>query len=178
MIIAIDLDGVTLDSISSWLEQYHPEYTPEDIQEWNAWRWVDGCDSEAQFFAEFNIQDPNKVKLIDGAREVILCLEKEHTIYFLTSKSKECEEWSRQVLNREGLGHIPLVNSYLERKKKSDYEYDILVDDSPNHSHIDRCIMFTQPWNNSIQTTQRVSTWKEFKEVVDKLENIFSFEDI
>lgn len=164
MKLAIDLDGVVLDSIASWLKKYHPNYTNNDIKSWNAWELVKTCNSKEQFFDEFGRQDPKQVKLIDGAKETILRLEREHEIYFLTSKSERGQKWSEKVLKREGLGHIPVINSWLEKKSKNEYNFDILLDDSPLHSEF--AVVFDQPWNKDIHADVRVHSWKEFEEYV------------
>lgn len=163
--IAIDLDGVTIDSIVAWLEQYHPQYTKDDMYKYGVWNIVK-C-TEKQFFNEFDNLDPRRVKLMGGAYNCIMSIAKKHEVFFLTSKSKKSQKWSEIVLKREGLDHIPIINNWIEGRKKKDYEYDILLDDSPYN--IDRrMVMFDSPWN-VFEDCERVYSWVGFVQYLNTL---------
>ncbi len=60
---------------------------------------------------------------------IIKELQKEHDVYFLTAKIEGQLVWTKQVLEREGLGDIPIVNSW--GSSKNTHTFDILFDDSP-----------------------------------------------
>lgn len=166
MKIALDLDGVTIDTITAWLEQYHPNYTKDDMYKYNIWEIVEGCDKE-QFFNEFGRLDPRGINLTDGAYHSILRIAEKHDVFFLTSKSERAQKWTEIVLRREGLGHIFLVNNWLEEKKKEEYDFDILLDDSP-YNVSDRMIIFDQPWNRSLKGKRAIS-WSHFEHIIETL---------
>jgi hypothetical protein len=123
---------------------------------------------------EFGMINPDNVELLPGAKETILELEKEHEIYFLTSKRKDMEAWTRVVLQREGLAHIRLVNNMTDNKAKDEYLYDVLIDDNPNIAHYKKLILFDRPWNRYVKTETRISSWSELKGVLYKYGNCSS----
>ena len=173
MKIALDLDGVTFDSIQSWLDRYHPTHSPDEIQDWNAWMWIDECNNKEQFFDEFGRQNPKNIQLIPDAREIILQLEQDgHDLFFLTSKSERGQQWSEKVLYREGLNHIPLINCWIEQKQKTDYNYDVLLDDCPLLKDDGRQILFRQPWNQYKYYEQEVFDWIKFYEIINFLNDL------
>lgn len=168
MKIALDLDGTTFGSITAWLEQYHPQYTRDDMYKYNIWDIVENC-TEEQFFDEFDKLDPRMIKLIDGARESILRIAEKHDVFFLTSKSERAQKWSEIVLKREGLDHIFVINNWTDGKKKNEYKYDLLLDDSP-HNVWKKTVIFDAPWNRcriDDMLHDRVFSWKGFEHYIE-----------
>ncbi len=166
--IAIDIDGVTIASLKSWLSQFHPKYIVEDIKDWGVWNWIDDCTKE-QFFAEFDILDPRTTYLIDDAYSTICKIAQFTEIFFLTRKTEKQLEWTNKVLNREGLGGISLISVW--DQPKTIHKFDYIIDDSPIIAEElgDKVILFDQPWNRHINNNNRVYGWKGVIEKLDKL---------
>ena len=161
MLLAIDLDGVTIDLMSAWLEQYHPTYTKDDIHGWTTWNYILTCKGKEQFFYELTHLNPDKISLeLNAANTIKKIIADGHTVFFLTSKLEGSMAWTRKVLEDWDLGDIPIINNHLDGKSKDDYPYDMLLDDCPHHDY-SRTIIFAQPWNKDVKNL-RVSGWDDF----------------
>lgn len=169
MLIAIDLDGVTIASIRAWLRQFHPNTSVNEIKSYGAWKYVDGCDSYEQMMDEFDNINPKEVELIEDAFLCIKYLERYHEIFFLTSKREKMERWSKKVLKREKLDKIKFINNWTDGKGKNEYKFDILIDDSPEHANVEGCLLFSQPWNEYLDAKNRVNSWRHAIYEIEKL---------
>lgn len=167
MKIAIDLDGTLWNLITPVLEQlseHNLQY--EDIVLYNLWKLLPH--SEEEVYSIIENLDWKKINLYPYAYEGIIALEKKHEIYFLTKKNDAMMGWTSKVLKKNNLDHLPLIqvkNSNELFKAHPDYEYDVLIDDSPENiiacqKRGRKVIIFDAPWNRSL-SGDRVNNWKE-----------------
>jgi len=167
--LAIDLDGVVLDTIRAWIAEFHPYLTLDDITQWNVWEISKVKCSKKQFYKELNSLNPKKVPLIGAAYIIIKLLAYEgHEVFFLTAKTQSMESWTRKALKIHELDDIPMTISW----EKENFEYDYLLDDSPaNYKKVgDRMIIFEQPYNKDVASKFRVKSWEEFYYMIKKLD--------
>ena len=170
MKIAIDLDGVIMNSVEAYLEYWHPRYS---IYDFKTHYMLDvlgiGVD---QFLKEWHSVPLEKIELIGGER-VLKLLQRfslfsyrnrygKHQIYFLTSNNgwgclRICH-W----LRKRGIW-LPIQVS----DSKQDWvdRFDILIDDNGELSEWvgkDQLILIDQPWNRWVE-----SKYDRFADVAD-----------
>lgn len=168
VLIAIDLDGVLIHTIRAWLKKYHPNYGISDLNSYYVWKHIEGC-TEKQFYMELSQLTSEDVEIDERGKEIIDLLRKDgHVIFFLTSKRAHSMEWTCKVLAREGFIDIPLINSHIACKSKDEYEYDVLIDDSPGNVYA-RTWTFDQPWNGRHCVNKRIYSFAHIYDEIDKL---------
>jgi len=161
MKIAIDIDGVVVDLVESWLRKFHPDHVKEDMYSWSGF---DGVGSTVEeFFEEICELTVNDIIMIKDASETIKRIREKHDVFFLTDKHSGVMGWTVGVLKKYGLGNIEFINCKVEDKQKEEYNYDVLIDDCPLRIDDGRLYMFDQPWNRSIYFNNRVFGWLDFE---------------
>jgi uncharacterized HAD superfamily protein len=123
-------------------------------------------------------------ELMEGVKEVILKLNEEHKIYFITAKHEGLNEFTVKKLNEIFGVDFPLFFVFDKNKnlikKKVDYcldkGIDILIED--RLKNLNKCaekgirgILMNQTWNqedNLPERIKRVNNWNEVLEEVEK----------
>ncbi len=171
--IAIDVDGVVINLIGSWLNQFHPEYMMEDIKDWNAYKFV-GI-SKKQMFQEWDILNPKKIWLYPGAVTIIHNLKSlGYEIFFLTCKDRKLNkgmiEHDKWILNYMSLGNFP----YIINCEKWKYAFDIIIEDNPgivNHTDIrHKILLMERPWNKHVVSlVHSTPSWYKIETIIERM---------
>jgi len=150
MLIAIDLDGVVLDTMKALILTHELDLKLEEITEYDFWKLPKMAHlSKEQIYRMFETIDPNVVSLYPLVKEGLQYLNKQsHYIYFLTNKTNKMLQWTLEVLKRENLEHIPLETT----QHKHTREFDILIEDRGATfekccRNGKKCVLIDQPWN-------------------------------
>jgi len=184
MKIALDVDGVLLDTMKCFCEIYnfvrHDNKTKNDItrfgfnEDWGM--------SEAEFWAVFEFCNIYDLKSIDNnAHKYIKKLAKKHEIDIVTARKKTERNGVKRALTRLGLKQGVHYNKIVLTLKegiesKIELDYEIYIDDNPNLAKdiikkpyyepkdYKQMLLWQQPWNWRIESgngVQRVRGWKD-----------------
>ena len=190
MIIAIDLDEVLCDFISSMLfyynEKYGTNYKKEDFFTYNFWE-VLGISQEKtidivhDFHKTHHFED---IQPINGAIEAVSKLKKNHKLIVITSRQHSIENQTRKWIEKyfpNTFDEIILANHFAKNgtsKKKKYYcdkfKVDVLIEDNIHYAN--ECIskhtkvfLFDYPWNRSNTLNKDVTRVYSWDELVNKL---------
>lgn len=173
MIIAIDIDGVCRDFVSSitkTYKQYWPHHEVKPIDHWyfhDCFPIGEGVNDLYEFLCPQQVFYDN-APIFPGVKEGLDKLFKKHHIVALTHQSKTGEGWTREWIRREGLefDEIEVVNSGLA---KAQQRADVIIDDCPSileylsFNHPGHIFCMNRPYNikKRLMVT-RVDTFLEF----------------
>jgi uncharacterized HAD superfamily protein len=120
----------------------------------------------------------SEAHVVEGAKEVVGELYKENNLFFVTARNSTLEEITMDWLIKQELSYVPLYLLGTDRKlnKAKELECDIFIEDHPmNALHLAeggiKVILIDCNYNKDIDHKNiiRVSSWKEIKNVIDKL---------
>ena len=120
----------------------------------------------------------SEAHVVEGAKEVVGELYKENNLFFVTARNSTLEEITMDWLKKQELSYVPLYLLGTDRKlnKAKELECDIFIEDHPmNALHLAeggiKVILIDCNYNKDIDHKNiiRVSSWKEIKNVIDKL---------
>ena len=179
--IALDLDGVLVDSLGKFVEVWNSirndKKTLDDIKRFGF--YTDWGISEAVFWIFFDLAKTEKLDAIDPkAPKYIKKLFKQHSIDIVTARKESERGLVIRTLKNigifEGEHYANLViTPRLEHSPKIKYDYDIYIDDNPNLARDVQAIqqfedrvmlMWVQPWNWMVEGghgVYRVNNWKD-----------------
>ena len=181
--INVDMDGVIYDMVGEYLRMFAPNTAKTDIRSWNIWEYTG--QPKAEFWEAFHSGVRMGLffngKPYEGAVEAITHLDKlGHRVRIVTSKTLRSSDSTRLArqdtvnwLDRHGLGHLEVV--FTGGYAKQGYPADVIIDDKPTlewaqyRPHVQN-ILFTQPWNAAVNTTQldvdRAANWSAVLEMI------------
>ncbi len=193
MKIGIDIDEVLVDFVGGFLDFFNGKYggslKKEDCGQEVRFHEFLGISKEASIglFKEFDKHPGSKlVEVIEGAREGIEELSKNHEIILITARPKDIEGSTRELLecNFPGvkfnilfLGMSHSTEKKLAKAKTCiDENVDIMIDDDSDNA-MDcagngiRCFLFDKPWNRNVkhEKISRVLSWKEIVEKIREM---------
>lgn len=179
--IALDVDGVLADVITSWLSysnKIRPTILKSQISEWDFWRKhsIDKFD----FYNELSIcwkSWKNMPPTENNIAHATTQLSNLGTVDIVTARD---ESTHSDVKNWLRLHKINFKNyvGVLEGIEKSRLDYDVFIDDSPLNAQsiLDEgksMILYSQPWNESFDDHRatRIRELKNAVPVIDKMIN-------
>lgn len=157
--IAFDIDDVLFDLVTAWLNRYNKEYSDdlekEDIKAWDMELFVKPeCGKKICDYLDPTIYDEmptikNALKSVETARNI-------GRVIFVTSCMKHHGGAKYDCLERNGFKPDPM--DYVECRDKGLIIADILIDDYQLNLERFRGkgLLFTQPWNRSIEGFRRL----------------------
>jgi 5'-nucleotidase len=169
----VDLDGVCCNTLAKMLELYNNEYndslTTDDLHDWHTHKCVkEECGTSVyQYFdgiGFFGSLEPRP-----GCSEVLSEIQADgHDIVIVTAVHATAltahfdkVSWVRQ--------HLPFLGfkNVISAHRKYLVSGDILLDDSPENisSFPGLTCVFDWPYNKSVPSTHRVSSWHEFRDL-------------
>jgi len=185
MKIAIDIDGVLLDIIISYIEifnqKYNTEYKKKDVTNWDFYKeWNITEDEAFEIFYEI-YENTMSVPFIDEeAPKFMSKLHKLHELYILSARASQ---YRAQIIEKLNFHNIKKDSHYndliLVYHKPYDLKikepFNVYVDDNPNLAKAIQktqdkyLLLYNQPWNQNIENTNniiRVFNWKEIYTVL------------
>ena len=174
--IILDIDDTTADTCASLLfeanSKFGTNYKKEDIFDWNLDTSFPGKNM-CQFFEQENFF--LNLKPMDGAVHYTKKLIEDGFEIIITTASPINGFKDKALWMQKHLPHIPEKNLILAWRKEV-VKGDIMLDDALHNITTSICkypIVFAQPWNkNTPSKYRRVSSWKEFYELVHDLYNL------
>ncbi len=182
MNIALDIDGVIIDFVNSFIHHLkekwdfvlrYEEIYCHDISQVLALpkNDVDEIIHETLF--------SNHFKLIEGAKKSIDQLNQSHNVYLITSRYEKYKEHTEKLLEKHNIQYKKLFFSKYLEKHQVDIHFDVFVEDSVDEavslSQKDlKILLFNHPWNekslNLKNLFQRVYSWDEIINVIENID--------
>lgn len=190
MIIAVDLDDVLADSLTSFIEFYNRYYDKDlKYEDFTAYTLneIKGIprEQENKILEHFDESEYfDNIKPMKDAIKVIEKLNKKHEIIIVTSRTKDKEQKTKNWVNKflKGIKKICFIRKNYQEKPKTKAEIckeinaDVLIED--NLSYAKNCaengikvLLFDYPWNqaeNLNPLITRVKSWKEILKILEK----------
>jgi hypothetical protein len=149
MQIALDLDGVVMNSIQALIDTFKLDITHSQITCYN-FEEIERLHLTKKNVVEmFEDLDWTKVELYPNTIVGIgLLLSKHHDLYFLTNKTPKMLTWTKKVLK---LYHLDKFSMIVDAKKH-EHAFNILVEDKGETAQIcakfnKKCVLIDRPWN-------------------------------
>jgi len=186
MKIAVDVDGVLLDLIGSFLQlfnrRYHTQYEPSDLDRYDFYHnWNVPKQQIYQIFFEI-YKSKCETPLIDPTAPYILNhLNKDHHVDIVSARDSQFYDHLLRKLEDHGIiKGLSYRNLVLVEETPIDsklaHRYDIYIDDNPNlikpvqNLEDILLLLFNQPWNKSIEIVNgkvcRVHNWTEIIQTI------------
>ncbi|SRR5258706_15706808 len=160
--ILVDIDDVTLDLMSVWLNCYNKDYddnlTEYDIKSWDMSKYVK-CGNAIYDYLKYPSLYDNVIP-VQGAMSGITMLRAfDYRIIFCTASSPE-----QSGIKYNLLKHYQLIDehkNYIEAQDKSLICSDYMLDDNPNNliNAKGKAITYTRQWNRYLRNFDRVYNW-------------------
>lgn len=175
--IGLDFDGCIADLIEAFIREYKNEYNillkKEDMTNY----WLEKCLSVSlesiNIVMQKIIDDPIKtdMKFIDGAKEFLLELSKNSTLFFITARPNALVvyKWMQKMIPEIPLENIRViaVGDHLKKLKEiKKLKIELFIDDYADtcqilHDNGIKCVLFDQPWNQGNFDFPRARTWAD-----------------
>jgi len=186
MKIGIDIDEVLAEFVRGYLEKYKEKYGKEinfeDIFSYNLWEPLGISKQESIELADSYYDSPefNNIDLVEGAFEIIKKLNKEHKLFFITSRPLKIKDKTNLFLNKYFSDinfELVFSNDFFGSQRKSKSEIcrelgiGLLIEDNKSYS-LDcakkgiKVFLFDKPWNKNFEheNVERVYSWNEILE--------------
>jgi uncharacterized HAD superfamily protein len=195
MKIGVDLDDVLADLLNKLVkfhnEKFGTSLTRKDFNNYNLWKVWGGTKEETvqKLYDFYNSDYSKKVGVIDGAKESVNSLKKNHKLVVITSRQNDFIEQTERWVNENFPGVFSGIyfTNYQSRSGKirtkseicDKLGIDILIEDSlkfaKDCARPDRKVfLLDRPWNQSSDLPEnltRVFSWKEILNQIKGIEN-------
>lgn len=189
MLIGVDLDGVLVDFMSSFLNYYNHVYgtnlTRDQIYTYDLWKIFGETREKAiQKISDFyKTHHFNSLEPIQDSIEAIDTLKQNHDLVVITSRHNDIIEGTKRWLEKyfpNKFSEVYLTNQYSldeDYRRKSDICLDlginVLIEDSLDYAKEcipkTRVLLFDQPWNQSQKLPESITRVKSWKEILDNI---------
>ena len=180
--IAVDLDGVLADTITSFCKilnkRYSTHFTVESFDRWNAWQNAGISQNEFLGTLDEAWLDWRSIQTMEeNLSEKVGKLATFGQVDIVTGRSLHTVQYAKAWLKEQ---HIPF-DTFIRTQStnaKVKLSYDLFVDDSPDlmaliASTLDsHGILYTQPWNRmapEMPRIVRVQRWNEIPPVLEEM---------
>ena len=188
MKIAIDVVGVLLDNLETFIqiynETFNTNHTKKDIKYWEYFKELNLTTEEFLKLFYKTFEHPESIPFIDDEAPVYMKkLNHVHNMYILSALDIK---YRISLIKQLELYHVKQHIHYKEMiivpetpyDLKLNHEFDIYVDDNPHlvepikklkDRHL---LLFNQPWNQDATCEQnviRVNNWKEIHNIIQNL---------
>ena len=168
MRIAVDCDGVLLDTVSHFLKHFYPNYRKEQIFQWNMHKIL-GITRE-EFMLKFKILNKYLSDFEHGAERCFNHLSCYHELDIVTVNPEEKRSQLEDKFKNLNYRDLILIDP-ADFKGKHILDYPIFIDDHPAFPNSikrykdKRLLLFDQPWNRDVNcalfgNVERVDNWE------------------
>lgn len=194
MKIAVDLDEVLGEFIREFLVWYNQKYqtiwTFEDVSDYHWSNWMNITSEQAvnDVHEFFKTDDFANLPVVDGAREGIIALSKNHQLYLVTARQNVVSNITKEWINKNfpdtfqeivHCNHYPTDGAISRPKGEICIELgcEIIIEDNLYHaddllnSNV-RMILLIKPWNKNSTPSSRimkVNNWPEILVAIDAI---------
>jgi len=179
MKIALDVDGVLADVITSWLNynnSIRPKISKNDITDWDFWKKHQI--NQYDFYTELNSCWQNWTSIPtteENLSSVIKNLLDIGQVDIVTARERSTDSFVKNWLNHH---HICFDNyvCVIDGPMKADLDYDIFIDDSPLNAlkfleNKKTIILYSQPWNQHI-SENKIHRISILSEAIEKIKSV------
>jgi hypothetical protein len=181
--MAVDFDSVLAETMGLWITELNrrrgTNFQKDDVVSFDLIQCFGIAEYERSELFDYIWDDDNWKKIPpteDFLSEKIQALRKHGKVDILTAIPENQVENTKKWLARNEISYddyIIVPNGL----KKSDYEYDIFIDDSPsNAEQIANCgktvFLYDQPWNQKMNSSEKIRRIHSISEVIDYLDRI------
>ncbi len=173
-IIGIDIDDVTLELVSAWLQRYNFDHndslTESDIRTWDIGAYTKIGNRMYDY-----LKDPMLYAYVRPVKDSFWGIQTlrnmDFRVVFITSSSIEQSGVKYNLLFYSG--YIEKREDYFEATDKSLIKCDYLVDDKIENveSSHGQGIVYTREWNKNLIGYPRVNSWTEIVDYFAKVKN-------
>lgn len=179
--ICIDIDGTITDPyhfIPYLNEIYNKNITPEQCTTYN-WEELYGLDMEdtlEKLHGNY-MYCYGEARVVDGARDIIEELYKNHNLYLVTARSEVLKDITQEWLNANGFSNIDvhLLGSHYKIDKAKELECNIFIEDNPLNAVglADagmKVLLIDTNYNKNIEHENiiRVNNWSDIKNIIEE----------
>lgn len=188
MKISVDIDGVLLDVMITYCEEfnnlYNTNYEKHDVRNWEFFK--DWNITEKQAFDVFyRVYEKSLIiPFIDeDAPEILKKLNLNHGVYIVTARQVRFKEPTLEKLRFHGIKkNVQYKELFFMEPRPYDvklqHKFDIYIDDSPNLAASIKklkkkiLLLFDQPWNQKIECNGnifRVYNWNDIYKFINNM---------
>ncbi len=170
--IAIDVDGVAASPYKHFIEEVNARYGTNLNIEDLTWGFINVRNATGLEFEECNIlmrelwdKKWNEIELsCPHITDTLENLSKNNKIMIVTAN--ENTKAIEKLIKKNKIKH----HDFFHHKEKHELDYDFIIEDNPEHAEKDpdRTILFDRPWNRHIDHKDRVSSFKEVADIIEK----------
>ncbi len=176
MKIALDVDGVLADVITSWINynnSIRPKISKHEITDWEFWKKFEI--NPFDFYIELNSCWKNWDTIPpteENLSSVTNSLSNLGQVDIVTARERSTDSFVKSWLNYHNVTYDNYV-SVIDGPMKADLDYDIFIDDSPLNAekflkNNKKIILYSQPWNQHISENKihRISNlWQAVEQI-------------
>ena len=190
MKIGIDIDDVIVDFVTPFIrfhnKNYGTSWTKETLSFPDLASMTNDTSEQLQDKMRlFNMSEITQLPLIDGAKESINILARDHQLSAITGRPLYLEGETRAHIKEhfQGIENIYFTGTYYlnekhDKREKSHFclsnGIELMVEDIPEFANDCanagiKVLLFDQPWNRKVKETDnitRVSSWSEILKLV------------
>jgi len=181
--MAVDFDSVLADTMDLWITELNTRrgtnFRKDDIVLFDLIQCFGITEYERSELFDYIWDDDNWKKIPpteDFLSEKIQALRKYGKVDILTVIPENQVENTKKWLAHNEIScddYIIVPNGL----KKSDYEYDIFIDDSPSNAEQiansgKAVFLYDQPWNQKTSNSEKIRRIRSISEVIDYLDHI------
>ncbi len=181
MRIALDVDGVLADLLGAWLRVYQEEtgryIERSEVDSWEFWAKYGITRSE---FMKYMIVAWSRwweiTPLEEDMAEDVDNLSRYGDVDIVTQRPAKTVSYVKKWLDKHGVKYrrftwVP------PRKSKSEYSYDVYIDDSPRLAEELQqqgrlMLLYNQPWNSEVRCSSVIKRVNSLDECADQLEKL------
>lgn len=176
MKIGVDIDGVISNFVKNFRaivkEVYNIDLREQDIYVHDLYLALGISKTEAyKHIYECLTQE---LEVIEGAKEGLDRLYKDHEIFILTARPKELNGITEKWLKRNKIRYHNLIHLDEGNKHKYDVKLDIIIEDNLTDAlnYIGKSkviLVYDHPWNKSLNVKKsfhRVHSWSEITDII------------
>ena len=181
--MAVDFDSVLADTMDLWITELNTrrgtKFRKDDIVLFDLIQCFGITEYERSELFDYIWDDDNWKRIPpteDFLSEKIQVLRKYGKVDILTVIPENQVENTKKWLAHNEISYDDyiIVPSGL---KKSDYEYNIFIDDSPsNAEQVANCgktvFLYNQPWNQKVSNSEKIRRIHSISEVIDYLDHV------
>ncbi|RDY25437.1 hydrolase [Romboutsia weinsteinii] len=179
--ICIDIDGTVTSPyhfIPYLNEMYNKNITEEDCTTYN-WESLYDIDMDRlleRFHGDY-MHSYGEAEVVEGAKDVIGELYKDHNVFFVTARSEILTDVTTNWLKNNGFEEIDvyLLGSHYKIDKARELECNIFIEDSPSNAmelagEGMLVLLIDTNYNKDInhENIIRVENWTQIKDIIEK----------
>lgn len=164
LIIGVDVDDVTLELVSAWLQKYNVDHN-DTLVESDIKSWDIGSYTKIGYRMYDYLKDPHLYAKVRPVKNSFLGVQTlrnmDFRVIFITSSSIEQSGVKYNLLYNTG--YLDRREDYFEATDKSLIKCDYLIDDNPENviNASGTGIVYTREWNKSLKGYIRVNNWTD-----------------